>query len=106
LLSTLAQEDPALHGEVLHYLGGPVLYFDHDHQMRFDGAVSEGGIAYRSVSLPWPGPDAFAMLAGAIARGDRLVLGDRDLSVYADDQRLFSLVRTDPGLGIILPFGR
>jgi hypothetical protein len=106
LLAELAVEDPALHTSVLQYLGGPVLYFDHDHQIRFDGTVSDGGIVYRSISIPWPGPDAFATLAGAIARGNRLVLGDRDLEVFSGEAKLFSLERTDPGLGIVLPFGR
>lgn len=105
LMAALEQEDAALASEVAAYLGGPVLYFDHDHQLRFDGAVSEGGVAYRSLAIPWSASDAFSTLAGAIARGDRMVFSDSELIVYGGDARLFALDRTDPGLGILLPFG-
>lgn len=104
LLSVLATEDPRLHDALAGYLGGPVLYFDHDHQLRFRGAVSEGGIAYDEVAIPWSGRAPFSLFAGAVAAGDRLVLTEGALTVYAEGEPLFTLERTDPGLGIILPF--
>lgn len=104
LLEVLAVEDRALHGALVGYLGGPVLYFDHAHQLRFDGAVSEGGIVYDQASIPWRGSEPFSHLAGAIAAGDRLVLSEGALTVLAEDEPLFTLERTDPGLGLILPF--
>ncbi len=106
LLAALAIEDPELLRAIDGYLGGPVLYFDHDHQLHFDGAVSEGGIAYRAVSFPWSVSEAFVQLAAAVATGNRIVLGEGGLSVYANDSLLFTLERTDPGLGMIMPFGR
>lgn len=107
LLTALAEEDGDLCRAVLEHLGGPVLYFDHDHQLRFDGSVSlSGAITYRTLSIPWSASDAFSTLAGAIARGDRLVFDEIELSVYLGETRLFALERTDPGLGVILPFGR
>src|SRR5690606_36878015 len=104
LFAVLAVEEPALHAALTGYLGGPVLYFDHDHQLRFRGAVSDGGIAYEQVAMPFAGSPPFAQLAGAIAAGDRLVLTEGALTVFARDATLFRLERTDPGLGLILPF--
>lgn len=106
LLAVLAVEEPALHAAIQAHLGGPVLYFDHEHQLRFRGVVSEGGIVYERVSAPWIGSPTFAQFAGAIARGDRLVLSEGALTVFAGETRVLSLERTDPGLGLILPFGR
>jgi hypothetical protein len=106
LVGALAEDDPELCRAVLEHLGGPVLYFDHDHQLRFDGAVMDGGITYRSLSIPWSASDAFSTLAGAIARGNRVVFDESVLCVYAGDTKLFTLDRTDPGLGVLLPFGR
>ena len=40
----------------------------------------------------------------AIALGDRMVLDDRSLRVWRDRDELFALERTDPGLGILMPF--
>jgi hypothetical protein len=104
LLAVLAVEEPRLHAALHDYLGGPVLYFDHDHQLRFHGAVSEGGIVYERVAMPFAGSPPFAQLAGAIASGDRLVLSEGALTVFAGAAPLFALERTDPGLGLILPF--
>ncbi len=105
LVAALATEDPALREAIVRYLGGPVLYFDRDHQIRFRGAVSEGGIAYRGVSMPWRGSLPFGRLAATMARGDRLVLGEGALTIFAGEQPILSIERTDPGLGVILPFG-
>jgi hypothetical protein len=106
LLSALADEDKPLCAEILHHLGGPVLYFDHDHQLRFDGEVKDGmSVRYRAVSMPWSPSEPFARFAGAVALGDRLVLADTALHVYLEGERLFTLVRTDPGLGVLMPFG-
>jgi hypothetical protein len=105
LLSALALEDAPLQSKILAYLRGPVLYFDHDHQIRLDGMIAEGGIVYHGVSIPWSGTPPFAQLAGAVAQGDRVVLTESALTVQAGDIRIVTLERTDPGLGLILPFG-
>ncbi len=105
LISALALEDAPLQSRILGYLRGPVLYFDHDHQLRFDGIMSEGGVAYDGVSIPWAGTPPFAQLAAVIASGDRVVLGEDALTVMSGHERLLTLERTDPGLGIVLPFG-
>lgn len=103
-LAALARQDRALHDALTDYLGGPVLYFDQDHQLRFRGAYRDGGINYDEVALPWCGSEDFARLAGVIAAGNRLVLDEATLVVEADGEPLVMLERTDPGLGIILPF--
>jgi len=106
LLRVLEDEDPSLRARALAYLGGPVLYFDQGRQLRFRGEADGIAIRYASVSIPWQADDAFARLAGAVALGDRLVLGDASLAVYAGGARLFALERTDPGLGLVFPFGQ
>ena len=105
LCAALADEDKPLCAEIVRHLGGPVLYFDHDHQLRFDGEVSDGmAVRYHAVSMPWSPSEPFARFAGAVALGDRLVLADTALNVYRGDEKLFTLVRTDPGLGVLMPF--
>lgn len=105
LLKALADEHPRLRDAIDDYLGGPVLYFDHDHQLRFRGACTDAlSVRYRAVSIPWSPSEPFALLAGAVARGDRLSLTDGALTVYSGDERLFALPRTDPGLGVLMPF--
>lgn len=106
LLDALGDERPAVREELVSHLGGPVLYFDHTHQLRFRGEVRDGiSVRYHSVSMPLPSSEPFARLGGAIAQGDRLVLTDGKLTVYAGEQRLFGLERTDPHLGVLMPFG-
>ncbi|MBX3273984.1 MAG: hypothetical protein KF729_27210 [Sandaracinaceae bacterium] len=104
LLEALADEAPALHRAVRAYLGGPVLYFDHDHQLRFRGEATGGGVRYTSVAIPWSRSEPFAALAGAIAEGDRLTLGDDALIVHRGEATRFVLARTDPHLGVLMPF--
>lgn len=106
LFDALSDEHPAIRDALAGYLGGPVLYFDHDHQIRFRGFPSGSGVRYRGVSMPWSHSEPFAALAGAIARGDYLVLGDEALYVYRNEGLLFSLRRTDPHLGVLMPFTR
>jgi hypothetical protein len=107
LLAALADERPSPRDAVAGYLGGPVLYFDRDHQLRFDGVVADGlAVRYRAVAIPRSPSEPFARLAGAVALGDRIALTDGALSVYRDGRRLFVLERTDPGLGVLLPFAR
>ncbi|HEY8432333.1 MAG TPA: hypothetical protein VIL20_28365, partial [Sandaracinaceae bacterium] len=103
LLDALRTEHADLHDAIVRYLRCPVLYFDHEHQLRFEGSVSDGGIAYGAVSIPWSGSRQFDRLAAAVALGDRLLIGEGALTVLRGNERLFTLERTDPGLGIVLP---
>lgn len=104
-LDALEDEHPFIRGTIDAYLGGPVLYFDHDHQLRFRGDMRDAmAVRYTSVSMPWSTSEPFARLGGAIAQGDRLVLTDGALTVFRDDERIFSLRRTDPHLGVLMPF--
>ena len=106
LLDALADEHPDTRATIDRYLGGPVLYFDHDHQLRFRGEVRDAiAIRYSAVSIPWSTSEPFARLGGAIAQGDSLVLGDGSLTVRRGEERLFSLRRDDPHLGVLMPFG-
>lgn len=105
LMKALGDEQPRLRDAIDAYLGGPVLYFDHDHQLRFAGAaIDPSTIRYRSVSMPWPASEPFARFAGAVALGDRLQLKSEHVEVWRAEQLVFRLTRTDPGLGWIFPF--
>ncbi len=105
LLAALEDEHPALADAIDAYLGGPVLYFDHDHQLRFHGASTDAqSVRFDAVSIPWSPSEPFAALAGAIARGDRLTLTDGALVVTRGEERVVELRRTDPGLGTLMPF--
>jgi hypothetical protein len=129
LLEALVRDDAALAERVALFVGGPVLYFDHEHQLRFDGRFEgdapHGTIAYRGVAIPGfgagvgltrGGPDrdsagaadirAFGSFAAAVARGDELRFDARALVVRRAGRVLFELERTDPGFGRVLPFGR
>jgi hypothetical protein len=103
-LAALAREHPPVADALHAALARPVLYFDHDHQLAFDGEWTGAGIAYRTVALA-PGSSApLADLAAAIARGNRLIFDDRALVVERDGQTVCHLERTDPALGFIAPF--
>lgn len=106
LLDALADEQRSLRDSLTGYLRGPVLYFDHDHQVRFHGEASGLGVRYSAASIPWSPSPLFATFAGAIAQGDRLTLGEDALTVFRGDAMLFSLKRTDPHLGVLMPFAR
>jgi len=104
LLAAMADEYPTLHDEIVDYLCGPVLYFDHDHQLHFRGQVSGPCITYTAVSIPWSSSEPFAKLGGVLAQGDRLMLTDDRLCAYAGGRELFALRRIDPHLGVLMPF--
>lgn len=105
LIEALAVEQPELRQSLADYLGGPVLYFDEDHQLRFDGESTDPmAIRFQGVSMPSSPSESFAQLAASVALGDRLVLTDATLTVYLGDELVFTLERSDPGLGVILPF--
>lgn len=106
LVEALTDEHPKVRETLLGFLGGPVLYFDHDHQIHFRGFPTGGGVRYRGVSIPWSTSKAFAALAGAIAMGDYLVLADEEMTIYRNEGRLFSMRRIDPHLGVLMPFAR
>ncbi len=106
LLDALSDEHPELRAEIDAYLAGPVLYFDHDHQLHFRGRVSGPAVSYSAVSIPWSSSEPFAKLGGVIAQGDRLVLSEDRLTVHAGSAELLVLRRVDPHLGILMPFSR
>lgn len=106
---TTLNELAAVHPEFVDALRGvlarPVLYFDHDHQLVFDGTWVGDGVTYRSVALPPPASPQLEALAAAIGRGDRLQFDDHQLLVERDGRAVLHLHRTDPALGFIAPFG-
>jgi hypothetical protein len=104
-LAEMARAHPDFADELRGVLSRPVLYFDHDHQVVFDGASAGGRIAYHAIAIA-PSPSApLGALAAAIGRGDRLSLDDRELRVERDGQTVLRLARTDPALGFLAPFG-
>ena len=104
-LAESARVHPTYAGELRAVLARPVLYFDHEHQVVFDGEVVDGTVTYRAVALA-PSPSSqLAVLAAAFGRGERLSLDDRYLLVERGTQMVLRLERTDPGLGFIAPFG-
>jgi hypothetical protein len=60
---------------------------------------------YEGVSVPGLARDLGA-LGAVIAAGDELTLGDDVLLVRRDGADLARFTRTDPGLGLLAPFGR
>ncbi len=103
-LAELARAHPPAVDVLRAALTRPVLYFDHDHQLVFDGNCTGAGLAYRTVALA-PGSSAqLGPLAAAIASGNRLVFDDRHLHIERDGQTVFRLERTDPALGFVAPF--
>lgn len=103
--------DAAMPGErarLLEVLRRPVLYFTHDHQIVLDGHASETDegrrVAYTNAAIPDFAAD-LGDLGGAIARGDELVLGRERLVVRRQGAVIAALERTDPGLGLLAPFG-
>jgi hypothetical protein len=104
-LAELARAHPAFAAELGAVLSRPVLYFDHDHQLVFDGAADGGEILYRSVAVLPSTAAQLAPLAAAISAGDRLSFDERELRVEGAGRTVLRLTRTDPALGFIAPFG-
>jgi len=104
-LDEMRNAHPMAFDELRSALRQPVLYFDHDHQIVFDGRVAGDQIEYQGVTLGVPASPRFAALAAVVADGNRLVLGDETLIVERDGRCLLRLSRTDPGLGFVAPFG-
>ena len=104
-LEEMTRAHPALAGELRTTLAQPVLYFDHDHQLVLDGECADGRVAYRAVKRLESASPQLAALGAAIGRGDRLSFNDRQLIVERSGEILLRLVRTDPALGFIAPFG-
>jgi hypothetical protein len=86
-------------------LSRPVLYFDHDHQLIIDGEYADGRIAYSCVRQLESASLQLTALAAAINRGSQLSLDDRELVVERSGEIVLRLVRTDPALGFLAPFG-
>lgn len=99
------KDRPATGERIQATLARPVLYFDHDHQLAFDGEVAGGRLTYRSVAVEEAAAEALGPLAAAIGLGDGLTFDDGGLEVEERGKRLFRLERTDPALGFLAPFG-
>jgi hypothetical protein len=104
-LDEMARSCPAFVDELRTILAQPVLYFDHDHQLVLDGEYADGPVAYRAVKQPEFASPQLAALGSAIGSGNRLSLDDRELVVERNGQMMLRLVRTDPALGLLAPFG-
>lgn len=94
---------PDSHHIFAKLLGRPVLYFDHERQVSFDGTWSGGRLRYRGVATTMT-QAPFARFAGALALGNSLALTDDALTVWRDDMVVMDLRRTDPALGFVAPF--
>jgi hypothetical protein len=104
-LGEMARTHPMFAEELRITLARPVLYFDHDHQLLFDGEYADGRVAYRAVEQLESASPQLTDLGAAIGRGDRLSFDDRELVVERNGQSVLRLVRTDPALGFVAPFG-
>lgn len=103
-LIELGRVHPAAVEDLRRALSRPVLYFDHDHQLVFDGSAVAGAIDYRGVSPVGVVSGEMALLTAAIAAGNHLCLDDAVLAIERDGRSLLRLRRTDPALGFIAPF--
>jgi hypothetical protein len=104
-LEEMARSRPAFVNELRTTLAQPVLYFDHDHQLVLDGEYADGRIAYSCVRQLESASLQLTALAAAINRGSQLSLDDRELVVERSGEIVLRLLRTDPALGFLAPFG-
>lgn len=104
-LHEMARMHPGIAGQLRTVLARPVLYFDHDHQIVFDGELAGAGVAYRTVALAPSATPQLTALGAAISRGNRLTFDRESLRVEHDGGRILYLERTDPALGFVAPFG-
>ena len=104
-LAAMERDRPDAVRAIRSVLGRPVLYFDHDHQLAFDGECDGRSVAYRSVAPAGAVSAAFGSLAAAVGLGDRLTFDDESLLVERAGTTVFQLGRTDPALGFVAPFG-
>jgi len=104
-LREMAKSHPAFVDELRAALAQTVLYFDHEHQLVFDGTATNGRVDYRAVQQSESASPQLAALGIAIGHGNRLSFDDRELVVERDGEIVLRLVRTDPALGFIAPFG-
>jgi hypothetical protein len=105
-LGELERVEPAIVAALRAVLARPVLYFDHEHQLVFDGECpSPTTITYRSVAVPPFADRGLHALVTAVARGNRLTFTDEALEVTGSRGPVLQLGRTDPALGVIAPFG-
>ncbi len=102
VLAEMTRTEPSAARRVREVLARPVLYFDHDHQLVFEGEFRDRTIHFESVA---PTQTHAAPLAAAIARGSQVILDDEHLRVRdRGGSVLFELQRIDPGLGFVAPF--
>jgi len=103
-LDELDKAYPGAVGALRRALGQPLLYFDHERQVVFDGVANGDTISYGSLSVPGWAPAPFRRFAAVLAGGDRLYFGDDELTVERAGAVVASFPRTDPGLGFVAPF--
>jgi hypothetical protein len=104
-LREMEREHPEQTEALRSLLARPVLYFDHDHQLVFDGRASGGIVEYGAIALCGPPSRELASFAALVGSGNRLVLDDGLLRIERDGRTVASLDRTDPALGFVAPFG-
>jgi len=95
---------PGTRDRLARALSRPVIYFDHDHQLWFDGRSDGTRITYDGVDHVG-GSQAMSRLAALVAQGDELTLDHDELSVQRAGETVARLPRIDPGLGFLAPFG-
>ncbi len=103
-LDELDKAYPRAVGALRRALGQPLLYFDHERQVVFDGVANGATVSFGSLSVPGWAPPAFRRFAAVLARGDRLNFGDREVTVERAGEAVARFTRTDPGLGFVAPF--
>lgn len=86
------------------WLRRPVLYFEHEHQLIFDGRVNGDGVDFDAVTPSTSSHPQWVALCAAVAAGNRLIFDDTALVVERDGRAVLRLDRTDPGLGFVAPF--
>ena len=77
-----------------------MLYLGHDAWLSFDGEAHGSRVVHRGACAT----PSLAPLGGA-CRAGAATLSDDALRVAPEGAPAFDLPRTDPGLGLVLPFG-
>ena len=105
VLDAVAAAEPEVAAGLRAALAHPVLYFDDAHQVVLDGHLDDGWVVYQAVFVPPGSPDDLRRLAGGLGPAGRLRLDDDALRLEPEGGPARVLRRTDPGLGLLAPFG-
>ena len=105
VLDQFAGEHPGRAERLRDALAQPVLYFAEGRLAVLSGQADRRACRYSAVACPPRASPSFLPLARTLSLGSKLDLDDDRLVVRRAGGETLSLARTDPPLGVLLPFG-